>query len=44
MSLLLDNITYYQCDITKWKEVEAVAKKVIEEVRRPRFRLFSIYD
>lgn len=41
MSLLLDNITYYQCDVAKWEEVEAVAKKVIEEVRRPHFRLFT---
>ncbi|KAI0307095.1 retinal short-chain dehydrogenase/reductase [Multifurca ochricompacta] len=29
------NITYYKCDITKWEEVEAVAKKVIEEVGHP---------
>jgi NAD(P)-dependent dehydrogenase (short-subunit alcohol dehydrogenase family) len=27
-----DNITYYKCDVTKLEEVEAVAKKVIEEV------------
>lgn len=30
----LDNITYYKCDISKWEEVEAVAKKVIDEVSR----------
>jgi len=29
------NITYYQCDVTKWEEVEAVAKKVIEEIGHP---------
>jgi NAD(P)-dependent dehydrogenase (short-subunit alcohol dehydrogenase family) len=27
-----DNITFYKCDVTKLEEVEAVAKKVIEEV------------
>lgn len=27
-----DNITYYKCDVSKLEEVEAVAKKVIEEV------------
>lgn len=27
-----DNITFYKCDVTKWEEVEAVSKKVIEEV------------
>ncbi|KAI9447962.1 retinal short-chain dehydrogenase/reductase [Lactarius indigo] len=29
------NITYYRCDVTKWEEVEAVAKKVIEEIGHP---------
>jgi len=29
------NITYYKCDVSKWEEVEAVAKKVIEEVGHP---------
>ncbi|KAN0097551.1 hypothetical protein V8E55_001997 [Tylopilus felleus] len=29
------NITYYQCDVSKWEEVEAVSKKVIEEVGHP---------
>lgn len=29
------NITFYQCDVSKWDEVEAVAKKVIEEVGHP---------
>lgn len=27
-----DNIAYYQCDVSKWEEVEAVSKKIIEEV------------
>jgi hypothetical protein len=27
-----DNITYYKCDVSKWEEVEAVSKKVAEEV------------
>jgi len=27
-----DNITYYKCDVSNLEEVEAVAKKVIEEV------------
>jgi hypothetical protein len=27
-----DNITYYKCDVSKLEEVEAVAKRVIEEV------------
>lgn len=30
----IDNITYYKCDVSKWEEVEAVSKKIIEEVRR----------
>lgn len=30
--LLLDNIVYYQCDVSKWEEVEAVSKKIIDEV------------
>ncbi|KAI0278837.1 retinal short-chain dehydrogenase/reductase [Russula aff. rugulosa BPL654] len=29
------NITYYKCDVTKLEEVEAVAKKVIEELGHP---------
>lgn len=29
----LDNITYYKCDVSKWEEVEAVSKKIVEEVR-----------
>ena len=28
----LDNITYYPCDVSKWEEVEAVHKKIVEEV------------
>ncbi|TFY72993.1 hypothetical protein EVG20_g39 [Dentipellis fragilis] len=29
------NITYYQCDVSKWEEVEAVSKKAIEEIGHP---------
>ncbi|KDQ64381.1 hypothetical protein JAAARDRAFT_28003 [Jaapia argillacea MUCL 33604] len=29
------NITYYKCDISKWEEVEAVSKKVVEELGHP---------
>ncbi|KAK7060386.1 hypothetical protein VNI00_001151 [Paramarasmius palmivorus] len=29
------NITYYKCDVSKWSEVEAVSKKVIEEIGHP---------
>ncbi|KAF8484693.1 retinal short-chain dehydrogenase/reductase [Russula ochroleuca] len=29
------NITYYKCDVTKQDEVEAVARKVIEEIGHP---------
>jgi len=29
------NITYYKCDVSKSEEVEAVAKKVIEEIGHP---------
>jgi len=29
------NITYYKCDVSKWEEVEAVSKKVIEEIGDP---------
>ncbi|KAH9977708.1 retinal short-chain dehydrogenase/reductase [Lactifluus volemus] len=29
------NIAFYKCDVTKWEEVEAVSKKVIEEVGHP---------
>jgi len=29
------NITYYKCDVSKWEEVEAVSKKVIEEIGHP---------
>ncbi|KAI0005082.1 retinal short-chain dehydrogenase/reductase [Russula compacta] len=29
------NITYYKCDVTKLEEIEAVAKKVIEEIGHP---------
>lgn len=27
-----DNITYYKCDVSKWEEVERVAKQIVEEV------------
>jgi hypothetical protein len=27
-----DNIAYYKCDVSKWAEVEAVSKKIVEEV------------
>jgi hypothetical protein len=26
-----DNITFYKCDVSKWSEVEAIAKQVKEE-------------
>ncbi|KAF7355520.1 hypothetical protein MSAN_01469000 [Mycena sanguinolenta] len=29
------NITYYKCDVSKWEEVEAVSKQVIEEIGQP---------
>ncbi|KAK0230484.1 retinal short-chain dehydrogenase/reductase [Armillaria fumosa] len=29
------NITYYQCDVSKWEEVDAVSKKVIDEIGQP---------
>lgn len=29
------NIVYYKCDVSKWEEVQAVSKKVIEEVGEP---------
>jgi len=29
------NITYYKCDVSKWEEVEAVSKRVVEEVGHP---------
>jgi short-subunit dehydrogenase len=29
------NIAYYKCDVSKWDEVEAVSKKVIEEIGEP---------
>jgi len=29
------NISFYKCDVSKWEEVEAVAKRVIEEVGHP---------
>ncbi|KAF8138370.1 retinal short-chain dehydrogenase reductase [Boletus edulis] len=29
------NITYYKCNVSKWEEVEAISKKVIEEVGYP---------
>ncbi|KAF8529110.1 retinal short-chain dehydrogenase/reductase [Hysterangium stoloniferum] len=29
------NIHYYKCDVSKWEEVEAVSKKITEEVGHP---------
>ncbi|KXN92300.1 Short-chain dehydrogenase/reductase family 16C member 6 [Leucoagaricus sp. SymC.cos] len=29
------NITYYKCDVSKWSEVEAVARRIKEEVGQP---------
>ncbi|KZT70370.1 retinal short-chain dehydrogenase/reductase [Daedalea quercina L-15889] len=29
------NINYYKCDVSKWEEVEAVSKQIIEEVGHP---------
>ncbi|KAF9263713.1 NAD(P)-binding protein [Marasmius fiardii PR-910] len=29
------NITYYKCDVSKWEEVEAVQKKIVEELGHP---------
>jgi short-subunit dehydrogenase len=29
------NIVYYKCDVSKWEEVQAVSKKVLEEVGEP---------
>jgi len=29
------NITYYKCDVSKWEEVEAISKKVVEEIGHP---------
>lgn len=31
-NLFADNITYYKCDVSNWEEVEAVSKKIVEEV------------
>ncbi|KZT06430.1 retinal short-chain dehydrogenase reductase [Laetiporus sulphureus 93-53] len=29
------NINYYKCDVSKWEEVEAVSKKIIEDIGHP---------
>ncbi|KAG2155034.1 retinal short-chain dehydrogenase reductase [Suillus bovinus] len=29
------NVVYYPCDISKWEEVEAVSKRIIDEVGQP---------
>ncbi|KAF8591492.1 retinal short-chain dehydrogenase/reductase [Ramaria rubella] len=29
------NISYYKCDVSKWEEVEEVAKKIVEDVGHP---------
>jgi hypothetical protein len=39
-----DNIAYYKCDVSKWEEVEAVSKKIVEEVHsRPRSSKFGAF-
>jgi len=30
-----NNIVYYKCDVSKWEEVEAVSKKIVEELGHP---------
>ncbi|KIJ56770.1 hypothetical protein M422DRAFT_150098 [Sphaerobolus stellatus SS14] len=30
-----DNIDYYECDVSKWEEVQAVAKRIEEEIGHP---------
>ncbi|KAG6842050.1 hypothetical protein C0991_003576 [Blastosporella zonata] len=29
------NITYYKCDVSKWEDVEAVSKQIIDEIGEP---------
>ncbi|PAV21151.1 retinal short-chain dehydrogenase reductase [Pyrrhoderma noxium] len=29
------NITYYKCDVSKWEEMEAVSKQIVEEIGHP---------
>jgi len=29
------NVVYYKCDVSKWEEVEAVSKKIVEEIGHP---------
>jgi hypothetical protein len=29
---VLDNITFYRCDVSRWDEVEKVAKQIVDEV------------
>lgn len=29
------NIVYYKCDVSKWEEVEAVSKKIVDELGHP---------
>ncbi|KAI0082386.1 retinal short-chain dehydrogenase/reductase [Panus rudis PR-1116 ss-1] len=29
------NITYYKCDVSKWEEVDAVSKRIVEELGHP---------
>lgn len=31
LHVLLDDITYFQCDVSKWDEVEETSQKIIEE-------------
>ena len=38
-----DNINYYKCDVTKYEELQAVHKLIVEEVRSFAFSLFSSF-
>jgi NAD(P)-dependent dehydrogenase (short-subunit alcohol dehydrogenase family) len=29
------NVTYYKCDVSKWEEVEAISKQIVEEIGHP---------
>ncbi|KAI0322450.1 retinal short-chain dehydrogenase/reductase [Amylostereum chailletii] len=29
------NITYYKCDVSKWEEVEAISKQIVEDIGHP---------
>jgi len=32
---VLDNITFYRCDVSRWDEVEKVAKQIVDEIGHP---------